>query len=1112
MSKYLDQDGVSNLIGKVKTALSGKADELMGKVYTKTQLNSMITTPSVTFVTLEAQSGDAQADVFNGVTGASDTIYRVAKWDGSAYATNSYSEYAFDGTDFVLLDVKEYGVDDVPTAGSENLVKSGGVQNAIDQKIDCYSMNLIDPKFCISDKGISKTNGALKANSGGRVTGYIPVNGQNIISNGLFTTTFGGAVYDKDLNLLRILDSTQYIYQDGDAYIRLSISKNTTNARANYGTTLLPYTAYNPIEGYTSFLVAKDDLDVEQCNRKIAATGVLLDKTILSGSWYYTNSSSILISVKEGDKIDIVSNKTYVNTRVNILSSYTSSAPVVTRNKVMPADTEYATTINEGETFVCITTKWQGNDCSPQKIQVNDWLLDIGGDVKNMKLLNDSNDSGIVELDIADGAMTSGSCLSESSSDCFVKAKPVKGKRTLKPFTDKIVVISHDDIPEMDMKGVRKIYNKYGFATTFNFILTPFSSLSNKNEFVTNVKKMINDGNDIGLHAVFGSFFWRNFLFDITPSSGSTYAPSISELRGNNADGTGVNAFGKTVSATTKWSDVGYLNVPSDYSNVNIIDSDPKWFDVTSSYTLYGCSKIVSGLDLDDNTVSKCPLGWLEYWLNHLIDSSYGYSTTDGTVAERFAEDYEVPSGASVSDYYPDSLHLTSGKIVFFDDTSNPNYNNAEYQKVGRFKKGLFKGCASCCNYEVIGLCIEIAKAFAQHYFGLEKFDCMAYHGVSFVNVFWSDNEGTLYADRENTVLATGNTPLYISSIGKKQSVFDIVMGHGIKEIKRWLPDDPTIVEGSVGTYLGQGAFRGDYFSDTSIYDTNTYLALIRENGSTNMDYETFISYAKEHDNWLKWAIEESGNDISGNGTVYMPDYFKNIIMRIVSSIGTGKIPCIGVDSIWNSPSVVAATETLLRFCYENDITVVSPETARRICSKPRAITTNMFPNPGFDRTLLRAVGGTSTSYLCYIPDGWSCVTETNCSISIDDGRRYCRFSTVGNYKCFTRVYGLPPGRYKFTAYMRGDSTKKATLYKKYNRERQSDSPSTIINSANLTGSFTLYSWEFEIETPYRTENIQTTKESLWCNGYENNVAYIMLVFDGAGYVDLSEPKIVPLQ
>lgn len=82
---------------------------------------------SQNYVTVSATS--STTDVSELITDpAIDTIYRVAKWDGTQYDTTTYSEYAYDGTNLVLLDVKSYGIDEEPTAGSSNLVKSGGVE------------------------------------------------------------------------------------------------------------------------------------------------------------------------------------------------------------------------------------------------------------------------------------------------------------------------------------------------------------------------------------------------------------------------------------------------------------------------------------------------------------------------------------------------------------------------------------------------------------------------------------------------------------------------------------------------------------------------------------------------------------------------------------------------------------------------------------------------------------------------------------------------------------------------------------------------------------------------------------------------------------------------
>lgn len=67
--------------------------------YTRAEVNNLITTPRQQYVTV-AQYSELPA------TGSSDTIYRVANWDGSNVVTTSYCEYAWGGSDYILLDVK----------------------------------------------------------------------------------------------------------------------------------------------------------------------------------------------------------------------------------------------------------------------------------------------------------------------------------------------------------------------------------------------------------------------------------------------------------------------------------------------------------------------------------------------------------------------------------------------------------------------------------------------------------------------------------------------------------------------------------------------------------------------------------------------------------------------------------------------------------------------------------------------------------------------------------------------------------------------------------------------------------------------------------------------
>lgn len=100
------------------------------ETYSKTQLNNLITTPEVNYVNVDATDQTTAVTDVLPATGAANTIYKVGKWDGTQYNTGKYTEYAWDGTSYIPLATRDHGVDNKPSNGSENFVKSGGVDNA----------------------------------------------------------------------------------------------------------------------------------------------------------------------------------------------------------------------------------------------------------------------------------------------------------------------------------------------------------------------------------------------------------------------------------------------------------------------------------------------------------------------------------------------------------------------------------------------------------------------------------------------------------------------------------------------------------------------------------------------------------------------------------------------------------------------------------------------------------------------------------------------------------------------------------------------------------------------------------------------------------------------
>lgn len=95
---------------------------------------------------------------------ATKTIYRVV--DRVNTPPQYYSDYMWNGTAMVQMATYDNAIDDEPTAGSNNLVKSGGVEKYVLQRI-------------LNSEDIDKTirRGVTSANNGYLVTPYIDVTG-----------------------------------------------------------------------------------------------------------------------------------------------------------------------------------------------------------------------------------------------------------------------------------------------------------------------------------------------------------------------------------------------------------------------------------------------------------------------------------------------------------------------------------------------------------------------------------------------------------------------------------------------------------------------------------------------------------------------------------------------------------------------------------------------------------------------------------------------------------------------------------------------------------------------------------------------------------------------
>lgn len=730
-------------------------------------------------------------------------------------------------------------------------------------------------------------------------------------------------------------------------------------------------------------------------------------------------------------------------------------------------------------------------------------------------------------IDVAKGNISViGSSLSEHNASPIVDDIDFVGFETMADNQQnkstepgRFIAVIHDDLPASDYIANRKIYNKYGFNCNFSWILMPFSNVSDKQVQTYNIKRLLKDGNELGLHAIFGKSYWRlNKMFDVKPNGGSNFAPNITELQGINADHTGENAFGKTITASTLISSM-YSGVPSDYTSTKVVELTSEIVNaINRSYCIYSDDSQFSGLDVNDTLMSnKTILQWLEYWYNTWIDSSLGYSSTESTLINRFAEDYDDVTK------YPDAEHIINGKMVHFQDTTNPHYNDEDYQKVGKFTKGLYKGSFSTCNYEVMDMIVKVAEHYVRAYFGCKNLVDTHRHGAYDTSLRWVLN-GIRYQDRGYNVIDGANGIIYSTKNGMFTSEIKILKEFGVSELsEEGASSLMRTYEGQIGLFLGQRNIRQTDVSNfhSAVNGTATYLNIFGTNESETMSFSDFYLFTKDIQNQIQYFYKYAGTSQTNNGvTKTVFSTFKNAIKIINSCLGTNKIPVFAWDTIRKNPAISQAVELLCRYCYDNGIGILP-------LSKANQIATNRdseihFPNPSFNQIMLKYFDGEDViPNDAGIPDGWRLVSGSNdtlfdVSSELVDGtqkRVLTVTPNVGSTTLQTKIYGLKCGKYNLSFYIKGtyngSATSKIRTYLQKNNDLLDVTAGVPIDTTTPSSSWELVNVPFAINAPYQLLD-KSSPISVMCDGFENNVCNITVRLNVANgeSVSLCAPSI----
>lgn len=259
-------------------------------VYTKSEVNSLITTPGVNYVNVEATNQTTAATDVLPATGAADTIYKIGCWNGTQYDTTKYTEYTWNGTTYIPLATRDHGVDDLPTVGSNNLVKSGGVFDELYDINECTYTTIADRVHINSETGDldAITNPNLKVK-----TFSIEPNG----------TYYANGRTDSGVDYCSIA-----YYDENQNYIGYELGGGSADDFHNYKLTIPQNAKYvkvqgniNPTyEGTPSLQQASNKIDA--LNKKLKTRGRIVGKI------EEIQAKAILLS--DGSYVDSVENAT----------------------------------------------------------------------------------------------------------------------------------------------------------------------------------------------------------------------------------------------------------------------------------------------------------------------------------------------------------------------------------------------------------------------------------------------------------------------------------------------------------------------------------------------------------------------------------------------------------------------------------------------------------------------------------------------------------------------------------------------------------------------------------------------------------------------------------
>lgn len=430
------------------------------------------------------------------------------------------------------------------------------------------------------------------------------------------------------------------------------------------------------------------------------------------------------------------------------------------------------------------------------------------------------------------------------------------------------------------------------------------------------------------------------------------------------------------------------------------------------------------------------------------------------------------------------SLYSPSNELIdIFDELSNRylgtnghSYGSYSEEK-GCYEGGIFTGATTSSNYEVWEKIIAISKIYYAVNYGIDV-SVWSWPGTWGSYRFHFENNGLYYYDSDFKKLANYSTKFTsISRNGKdiEYSFNDCLRKYGYTSTHDTMY--PSRTDGLNTPFMLQQLFFNESLSrnDSILFSTSR---TIDYNAISNCYNEDFFTNCVTSEDMAEAMYNDGGQ-------------FYHALEAIRHDVANGVIHGEVIDSV-DSFSERVFFDALLRFCYVNNIDLITRDEANDVAFNKKMIEGNLIHNKSFANSIETFIPNAEN--VPSNPDGY----RGDCEVVVVDDTRFLKTNDNTTYI----QYGVPSGFLDYSVFAKGNGT--IDIY----AVKNSDSVDLQLDQLLLLDSIVIENDDMSLvsDTIFVPHNTSVS-ENCYLDGYDDMIMALLFCYSGGliiGDVSLS--------